>query len=996
MLADGDRCRLSFLGIAVVLAAAVWVACSTAVAQVQFQGQPMSREQAEAMMRARRGATSRGNAQPPQPEQPKKDEKKKEEKKDDADKKKEEGSASIKRPEKPPRVPDPRELKVSLDKDGRVPPFAFVGQPWPDVLQWLANLSGSSLDWQELPSDYLNLTTKRSYTLERLRNLINRHLHARGYTMLQGGEVLSVFKIEKLDPSLVRRVTEDGLYDLQPYDFAKVSFELPEKLAPDKAAEDVKQVLSPHAKVFPLVSTRRLLVIDAVANLRLVSALLNEERAEQEGRIIPREFVLKYARAEQVIDILYVVLGLDPKSRPTQMQLQLQQQRLQLMMQMQQRGTDVSKMLKTDDGPPVFLAFNRQRNSVLVNAPPEQMRIIERAIRALDVPAGGENSAGESAAGEGRFSGAADATQRQFKKYQLVTLDPANLMMTLEEIGGLNPWTELRADTKSKTLFVRASAADHAKIASLIDQLDGTGRQFEVIYLHRLPADAVAATIFNLMVGQEEEEEENNQPWYWGRRNRQQQEEEKPNKGFRVDADIENNRLLLWANDAEYQEVCRLLVKLGEAPRGASDPRTVRFLEPANDAARERLLEQLRSTWPTVGENELIIKQPVSPEKPARQDDKMRDAEEAAEPAEDPSARLSRPAGLPALYAQLEVAPAERAEGRSARGESDSTDDSAGAPPVTITVTDDGRLMISSRDTQALDRLEELMGQMSPPERRFKVFRLKYITALNMYWNLTDFFTEELSGQQEYMMDWWGRYQRVGDKAGAAGLGQRRKLQIIYDTPSNTILVANASSRQLNEVEQLIDEYDRPAPADSIKSRRTAAIKIRYSRASVIAAALKDVYRDLLSSRDKEFDAGDKRQQSANQERVTVIRYGSSTSDDGTQRPSPVKVGFEGALSVGVDEISNMIIVSVQEELFDSVVRMVKQLDEEAAPKTTVYVHKVDSQINPAALQKALSEAVGTPWPGGRPEKQPEQAAGQSKQPEENGRANENRRNNRG
>ena len=124
---------------------------------------------------------------------------------------------------------------------------------------------------------------------------------------------------------------------------------------------------------------------------------------------------------------------------------------------------------------------------------------------------------------------------------------------------------------------------------------------------------------------------------------------------------------------------------------------------------------------------------------------------------------------------------------------------------------------------------------------------------------------------------------------------------------------------QLHEIEQLIAEYDRPAPADSVKTRRTAAIKIRYSKATTIATALKDVYRDLLSSRDREFDKGDKRQQSAQQERVTVIEYGQPKSDGSSKRPSPVKIGFEGALSVGVDEVSNMLIVSVQEELFDSV-----------------------------------------------------------------------------
>src|SRR5688572_21010446 len=50
-------------------------------------------------------------------------------------------TSGMNRPQQPPRVPDPREFAVSLDQQGRVPPFHFVGQPWPDVLQWLATLS---------------------------------------------------------------------------------------------------------------------------------------------------------------------------------------------------------------------------------------------------------------------------------------------------------------------------------------------------------------------------------------------------------------------------------------------------------------------------------------------------------------------------------------------------------------------------------------------------------------------------------------------------------------------------------------------------------------------------------------------------------------------------------------------------------------------------------------------------------------------------------------
>jgi hypothetical protein len=81
-----------------------------------------------------------------------------------------------------------------------------------------------------------------------------------------------------------------------------------------------------------------------------------------------------------------------------------------------------------------------------------------------------------------------------------------------------------------------------------------------------------------------------------------------------------------------------------------------------------------------------------------------------------------------------------------------------------------------------------------------------------------------------------------------------------------------------------------------------------------------------------------------------------------------MKVGFEGALSVGVDEISNTLLISVQEELHDSVLAMIRQLDQEAAPDTVVRVHRVNGGVSAAALRETINDALSQPWIGGRPE----------------------------
>ncbi len=762
------------------------------------------------------------------------------EKKDDDQEKKEgdsekseegkEGSESspVKRPDKPPKVADPRELEAKPDSNNRVS-FSFNGQMWPDVLQWLANVSGYSLDWTELPSGYLNLSTQHPYTLTEARDLINRQLHARGFTMILTGEVLSVFKIEKLDPSLIPRVEEEDLYDLPPHDFIKITFQLPEGMEVAAAAEDVKKVASEHAKVIPLPATKRLLMISTAANARLVSMILNEERLAADGQIIPAEIVLKHRRAEKIIDILYVILGLDPTSRPSQEELAVQQQKMQLLMQMQGAGKDVSTMLQKD-GPQVFLAYNSHRNSVLVNAPPDELKKITRTIQLLDVPAGGAYPA-ETLAQTGR---------RVPKSYKLETIDPRTLLSTLEEIGDLSPLTELRADSKADILFARATDADHEKITKMIEQLDEAGMDTMVFSLRKHPADAVAGTLRTMFAPKKDEDDSRSRrryryySWYGN------DEEEEKVPDIRIDADVESNRLIVRGTPEQLEGVRDFLIKIGEPLDEPDRANRIRVLEMRDPESTARLIEQLRKAWPTLGDNELVIEGPDGPIEAT-----------APEPqAGEDEGPLDREAALRSGRSHFHFV-AESSTNAGADDTATSGVAKPSKPPVVIKITPDGRLMLSSEDTAALDRLEQLIESAAPPEQRFKIVQVRYVTAYSIYLTLKNLYSEELKGESTdgYFDPYYWEYRPGESKSPAAQLSKRKRLQLDWDTGSNTILVANASPSQLREIERLIESYDQPTSDDESKSRRTAAIKIKYSRATVVAAALKEVYRDLLSSR---------------------------------------------------------------------------------------------------------------------------------------------------
>lgn len=931
----------------------VLVPDSLAVAQ-----RPVNEAQMRELRNMQRRARNQGPNIPPQQGQTPPEAKKEEEKKPDEEKKdKEEEAKTIKRPTEPPKAADPNRVKLKPDANGLVQ-FNYFGQPWADVLQDYADAAGYSFDWQELPADYLNLTTRRKYTLKEAHNLLNHHLLGRGFTLLVNGELLTAVKIDKLDPSLVPRVEPDDLEDYAPYDFVRVRYQLPLTMDPAKAAEDVKVLLSPNAKVTPLLATKRLLVIDAVANQRSVRDLIYSEQSAALSDIKPRVFHIHNRRADYVADQVMIVLGLDVEKRQNP---QVEQQKMQMFMQMQQKGQDVSKLL-TPDEPKVHIAVNRQQNTLLVNAPADLMPIIERTIKEVD---GGDSGPVET--GPGPFT---------MERYKTVTASADAVISALEDIGNLDPLTQLQSDSGSKTIFAYANASDHAKIQRMIGSLDGSGRRPEVIWLPpNLPADQVAGSIMALIVGEEEEKEEDDFPWYFNR-GRNQKKEEPTNKGFRVLPDVENNRLLLWASEDELKEVHNLISKLSQNPDGTfGDNRKVRRLDARSTENIQRLLEQLEATWP--GENKLEIQIQAEPETPKPEAlENEEPADEQTEPAESTDDKLTMIAQPRFWLTQAASEPA-------------TSEPASDAPPapIKITVNSEGQLIIASEDTQALDQLQDMIEQLAPARPEYHYFKLRYVYADDVVYNLEKYFEDELAAENETVRDWWGRRVETNPEQGPLTLGKRRPLRFIDDNFTNTLIVANASPSQLRVIKELIDRYDQP---NLDRTRRlTEAIKIKYSRAQDIANSLKEVYRDLLSSRDKEFQNKEGQQQSSSLDKHYYIFGDDFRTVNGKQEP--VVVTFEGALSIGVDEISNSLIVSARREVLDSIMQTVEVLDQAAKPDTVVRTYEVSGTLDADTVKKALSEALGQPWPGGKPLQKASgaQQGGQQNQ-QQNGEQNQN------
>ena len=443
-----------------------------------------------------------------------------------------------------------------------------------------------AVDWQKLPGDYVNLRTQRRYTIAETRDLINRHLLARGYTILHEGELLTILPTEGINTALVPRVTEEQLKQCMPHDFVCISFKLDWLLAED-AATELKPLVSNNGQLIPLRTTNRIEVVDAARNLRQIQRFCrkNSPRIAKSGCCVSS--CCKTSAPTHVKSQLEQLLGaaekptapLSPEQQVQmqQMEMQMQQARMQQQMQQGKQNTPSPKR----EEPVIQIVVNPQRNSVIVQAPPDKMAVIAEAVRLLDVP--------------DRRTASLDALVGSIRTYRLETLDPEEVVEILLETGAMDSDTRLKVDQKSRAIIVSGPPWDHLTVEKLIKKLDGSPRTFKVVRLRRRRADQVATTVDNLMMGPRDDEEQNRRryPFYgdwWNRGNA----EEKSKDRFRVGADVEHNWLLLWCNETEHERVLELLAELGEIPGGSGRAEQVRVLDSLDAETADQLLRMQR------------------------------------------------------------------------------------------------------------------------------------------------------------------------------------------------------------------------------------------------------------------------------------------------------------------------------------------------------------------------------------------------------------------
>ncbi|WP_231617734.1 secretin N-terminal domain-containing protein [Novipirellula aureliae] len=875
---------------------------------------------------------------------------------------------------------DSDQLTATVGEDGRVA-FHFRDQPWVELVQWLAEISDQPLDWLELPADRVNLSSPGRYTVAETRDLFNRYLLARGYTILELDGGLTVAKTETMNPAIVPRVTPEQLASLPPHSFVRTSLDVG-WLSAEKLAEELKPMVSSNGRLIALSTTNRIEVLDAAINVRQVAELLAQERSVSSREALAPEFALRHIPAEEAKRMLEEFLGVDKKNSAP-----MTAQQMMAMQQMQQRGGG-GQPAPVEKKTEVSIVANSRQNSVIIRAPADRVAIATEFLKRIDVPSKSMVSL-------------ADIEDR-VQVFRLASLDPEKLIEIVSEMNILEPTTRVRVDKDNNALIVSGSPADRFIIKSLIERLDGSGRNFHVLQLRRLDAGEVAESIAFLM-GQKDgkDKQNNNQRYnYWDSFSRQE-EDEKEKDEFRVAANNRNRQVLLWANEMEMEQVESLLIKLGELPPPGGSPRTVRVIEASATPETLEYLKRLKVQWDRVSPNPLEIPSsdqfdhPLSDEMSPKERDKWDDADgqEASLPSEPNGVREDHDVitfastGKPEYQLAWDYPPAAliddlaptKARTENARPAIQSTRDfdrefgdqdapDAANPTQTSTgirieVDSSGNLILSSPDTKALDQLELLMQQVAPPKRPYVVFKIENTTAYWMRLNLEEFFEDEEEKEgsgDSFLRMYWGMAQDDSSEE-PSGLGKGNKLKFVDDADTNTLVVSGATADQLRTIRDLIRLWDVEALANNRRARFTKLVQIHHGNAKRIAETVKEAYRDLLSSNDKTFQggggAGGEQAQRA-QKNAARNRSGSGSelvASEGGGNGGNADFSFKGKLSIGVDEVGNTLLISAEgEPLLNLICEMVEQLDNAALSSGEVQVLKLSGSISSGSLQSAL------------------------------------------
>ena len=782
--------------------------------------------------------------------------------------------------------------------------FSFQNAPWDDVLKLFAQSAGLTLDMETRPEGAFTYLDPQDYTPTEALDILNGYLIPRGFVLLKRNQFLVVRKIaDGLAPDLIPTVARESLASRGENEVVRTIFETGTLPAGD-FVEDVKSLLGPQGTAVGLGTSNRIVVQGLTRNLRQVDEFLSGAiRPPKKDELAFRAFPLKHVTAGDIEPMVRTLLGVDAsiKAESDRTKARDPREAFAAMIAQQMnggRGRGGSSEEKKPTGT-ARVTIDSRTNSVLVTATPPELEIVSQMVEQVDVPEGI------------RIDGASGGPRLQMYKVTSGDIDEIS-----ETLTAMLPAASINVDGRSETLHVIATDDTHERVAQLLRELGSSDREVAVLTLARMDAADAELLVESLFTSDDVEPS--------------------------LMSDPTGRRLIVRGSPSQIREVEKMLTDLGElGPRQGGRVREI----PLNGQDATEAAELLRQMYEGRGGKVRIIDRSSRRPKattgtPSQTTEKtggkQSDPAGPAGPAGPVSRRSPQPAAIPTWFVQQNDAAGTAPDGSAAVADEGSDGNGGGKGngdnEVSI-VVQDGRLIVTSPDEDALDELESIADVMlestTPRSTQWNVYYLDATLATETADFLERVFPDALVVKEGKVL--------IARSESLLG----RELIIVPEERANALYVSGTPSdlRELEEVLELVDAAERP---DAARDRTPRSIAVESADLGQVFEVVSSVYADKLPQA-------------------------------GGENGPPLA----GQMTVAVDATTSRLIVSTDANTFEEVESLVRDLDE-AARDARRSVRVVQLRNTDAAqlqsmlgtlMPKVSFTASGAPAGGGPPQR---------------------------
>ncbi len=387
--------------------------------------------------------------------------------------------------------------------------FNFRLQKWPEVLNWIAGEANLSLVMETPPPGTFNYKDSKEYTPTEAIDLINGWLLTKGFTLVRRERLLMCLNLKGgLPEGAIPQITSEDLATRGQFEFVSVLIPLGGRPV-DAVKAEITPLLGTYGKAEPLAATGQILVNGPAGRVRLIEKIIKQVAVPAKPNPTPPAekpvvvvYPIKHANPTQPGEVLKQIISgtvvvdtaanqITINATPTeqakakqiidQLEANLGQEKQPVLELYPVRSANISELLATLQlvAPTGQFRFDEPSKKLVVWATKADQKQIAESLLKL--------SARSSAEG-----------LSQLEVYPLEKIDPS-AVQTLLQI--LLPEVKVTIDSKTGSLIVIGTLADHQAIRSLIEQLKPQIDKQKPPVVQTYPMTAEVASMITTVLG---------------------------------------------------------------------------------------------------------------------------------------------------------------------------------------------------------------------------------------------------------------------------------------------------------------------------------------------------------------------------------------------------------------------------------------------------------------------------------------------------------------